>query len=71
MDYVTVPLAAEEEARYRTPEEVEREIDRLRKRMLEAAASLEFEEAARCRDEIRALQELEMKLFPDSPAAVP
>ncbi len=67
MDYVTVPLAAEEEAPYRTPDEVEREIGRLRKRMLEAAASLEFEEAGRLRDEIRALQDLEMKLFPDSP----
>ncbi|MBE0618546.1 MAG: UvrB/UvrC motif-containing protein, partial [Proteobacteria bacterium] len=70
MDYVTVPLAAEEEVPYRTPEEVEREVQRLRKKMLEAASSLEFEEAARLRDEIRALQELEMKLFPDAaPAA--
>ena len=69
MDYVTVSLAAEEEARYRTPDEVEREIGRLRKRMLEAAASLEFEEAGRLRDEIRTLQDLEMKLFPDSPGA--
>jgi len=67
MDYVTVPLAAEEEAPYRTPDEVEREIGRLHKRMLDAAASLEFEEAGRLRDEIRVLQDLEMKLFPDSP----
>ena len=70
MDYVTVSLAAEEEAPYRSPEEVDREVERLRKKMLEAAADLEFEEAARLRDEIRALQDLEMKLFPDAAPAV-
>jgi excinuclease ABC subunit B len=64
-DYVTVPLAAEEESPYRTPEEVDREVGRLRKKMLEAAAGLEFEEAARYRDEIARLQELEMRLFPE------
>ena len=69
MDYVTIPLAAEEEAPYRSPEEVEREVARLRKRMLEAAADLEFEEAARYRDEISRLQDLEMKLFPESAPA--
>jgi excinuclease UvrABC nuclease subunit len=37
--------------------------------MLEAAASLEFEEAARYRDEIRKLEELEMKLFPETEPA--
>ncbi|MHB8766266.1 MAG: excinuclease ABC subunit UvrB [Deferrisomatales bacterium] len=63
MDYVTVPLAAEEESPFRTPAEVEREVARLRKKMLEAAAGLEFEEAARCRDEIHRLQALEMELF--------
>ncbi|MBI5015976.1 MAG: excinuclease ABC subunit UvrB [Deltaproteobacteria bacterium] len=65
MDYVTVPLAAEDVQPYRSPEEVEREVERLRKKMLEAAASLEFEEAARCRDEIKKLQEVEMALFPE------
>ncbi|NTU59454.1 MAG: excinuclease ABC subunit B, partial [Deltaproteobacteria bacterium] len=65
-DYVTVPLAAEEEGAYRAPADVDREVEELRKRMLEAAAGLEFEEAARCRDEIRKLQELAMRLFPDA-----
>jgi excinuclease ABC subunit B len=65
MDYVTVPLAAEEEAPYATPEEFEREIGKLKQKMLEAAADLEFETAARCRDEIRRLQELEMQRFPE------
>ncbi len=71
MDYVTVPLAAEEEAPYRTPEEVDQEIGRLRRKMLEAAAALEFEEAAGLRDRIRSLQELEMRLFPEGGAQVP
>ncbi|MBI5440895.1 MAG: excinuclease ABC subunit UvrB [Deltaproteobacteria bacterium] len=65
MDYVTVPLAAEEEAPYRDPREVDREVERLRRKMLDAASSLEFEEAARYRDEIKKLQELAMKLFPE------
>ncbi|RMG92569.1 MAG: excinuclease ABC subunit UvrB [Candidatus Dadabacteria bacterium] len=68
MDYVTVPVAAEDEAAYRTPEELEAEIAELRKKMLEAAADLEFETAARYRDEIRRLEDLALRLFPDRAA---
>jgi excinuclease ABC subunit B len=69
MDYVTVPLAAEAETPYRSPEEVDREVERRRRKMLQAAANLEFEEAARLRDEIKSLQELAMRLFPEGPPA--
>ncbi|GAB4246272.1 excinuclease ABC subunit UvrB [Deferrisoma sp.] len=68
MDYVTVPVAAEDEAAYRTPEELEAEIAGLRKKMLEAAAELEFEKAAQYRDEIRRLEDLALRLFPDRAA---
>ncbi len=64
MDYVTVPLAAEEEAEYRSTAELQKEIARLRGRMVAAAADLEFEEAARYRDEIRRLEERALELAP-------
>ncbi len=68
MDYVTVPLAAEEEAPYGSPGEIERRIEELRRKMLEAAADLEFERAARYRDEMRRLEELALRLFPEAGA---
>ena len=69
MDYVTVPLAAEEEAPYGSPEEVERRIEELRRKMLEAAADLEFEKAAEYRDEMRRLEDLALRLFPEAGGA--
>ena len=57
-DYSTVPLDGDrEESEYEDPEELEAELGRLEKRMLEAAESLEFETAAQCRDRIRYLKE--------------
>ena len=61
-DYVTVPMAAEEEAAYFSPDQVEDVIEKLKDKMAEAAKKLAFEEAAMYRDRIRELerQELEM-----------
>jgi excinuclease ABC subunit B len=61
-DYVTVPVAAEAKGSYRTAEAFEKQIKRLEKKMKEAAKKMEFEEAARLRDEIKGLQtgQLEM-----------
>jgi excinuclease ABC subunit B len=59
-DYVTVPAAAEKEAPYLAPESIEKQIKRLEKKMTEAAKKMEFEEAARWRDEIKTLQALQL-----------
>jgi excinuclease ABC subunit B len=55
-DYVTVPVVKEEEVPYLDPEVVEKQIKALEKKMKEAAKKLEFEQAARWRDEIKALE---------------
>ena len=62
-DYVTVPSVAEEEAEYFTPELIQEIIEDLTKKMKKAAKELEFEEAARLRDEVKALQERELELW--------
>ncbi|MBN2031953.1 MAG: excinuclease ABC subunit UvrB [Deltaproteobacteria bacterium] len=59
-DYVTVPLAAEKEAPYLDPGSIEKQIKKLEKKMKGAAKKMEFEEAARWRDEIRALETLQL-----------
>jgi len=59
-DYVTVPAIAEKEAEYLTPEDIKEMIRDLEKKMKEAAKKLEFEEAARFRDEIRAWEQREL-----------
>ena len=59
-DYVTVPSLAEKEAAYLTPEGIQEMIKGLHQKMIDAAQDLEFEEAARLRDEIKLLEEREL-----------
>jgi excinuclease ABC subunit B len=54
-DYVTIPLAAEESAPYLLPQDIPRQISRLKKEMQAAAKKLEFERAAELRDQIKGL----------------
>ncbi len=61
-DYVELPLVAEGEEKYRSPKALGREIERLRKEMLKAAAALEFERAAELRDRLLGLEKKEMVL---------
>jgi excinuclease ABC subunit B len=61
-DYVTVPIAAEEEAEYRTAEELARGVARLRKEMRDAAKELDFERAAELRDRLQHLEARELEL---------
>ena len=59
-DYVTVPSLAERSAEYMTPDLILEIIEDLRVKMRDAAQKLEFEEAARIRDEIKSLQDMEL-----------
>ena len=62
-DYVTVPAVAEERAAYRSADELERRIAGLEREMQEAAARLEFEEAARLRDDIKGLRQELLEMY--------
>jgi excinuclease ABC subunit B len=59
-DYVDLPLVAEEEADYRTPAQLRKEIARLKGEMLQAAKALEVEKAAELRDRMLALEKREL-----------
>lgn len=61
-DYVELPLAAEELAEYGSPEKLKKEISRMKKAMLAAAADLDFEKAAELRDRMLALEKRELQL---------
>ena len=69
-DYVTVDLGADAPATL-TGLDLHAYIGQLEKRMREAAANLEFEEAARLRDEIRRLEDKELGLATARPSPPP
>jgi excinuclease ABC subunit B len=56
----TASLVADEDLLFGSPQEIERELQRLRKAMKQAAKDLEFEAAAGYRDRIRSLEQLEL-----------
>jgi excinuclease ABC subunit B len=62
-DYVTVSKVAEEAPLYLEPELLAATIKELEKKMVAAAKKLEFEEAARLRDKIKALKKSELDLL--------
>jgi excinuclease ABC subunit B len=62
-DYITVPVqTAEEVVEYHSLQDLRRDIKRLEAEMHKAAKVLAFEEAARLRDEIKELRQLELEM---------
>ena len=55
-DYFTVPVVSEQKEEYLSPKELLTVIERLEKEMKESAKKLEFENAAKLRDRIKALK---------------
>ena len=62
-DYVTVPAVAEEEGLYLTGEGLGEMIRDLTEKMKDAAAKLEFENAALLRDKIKSLEKKELEIL--------
>jgi len=61
-DYASVPVVAEAQATYLSDADLEKTIRKLKAEMKEAAKVLEFEKAARLRDQIKALTDLKLEL---------
>ena len=61
-DYVDLPAIAEAPAEYISLEQIPRQIADLQKQMRQAAAQLEFEQAAELRDRIQRLRQQELAL---------
>ena len=60
-DYVEIPII-QEKITYTSPKEIAKRISVLKKNMIKHAKQLEFEEAAKARDEIKHLEQLELEL---------
>jgi excinuclease ABC subunit B len=68
-DYVTVSPVKDSSAREFVGKDLQSSIAEIEKRMRAAAANLEFEEAARLRDELKRLEALELGLEPPAPSS--
>jgi excinuclease ABC subunit B len=60
-DYYTVSAVEEVRGEYVASDKIPKRIEKLRKEMMTAAKELEFERAAELRDEIKKLEELELR----------
>jgi excinuclease ABC subunit B len=61
LDYYEVPLVAEAIEEYGSAKEIEVEVERLRSEMKAQAEKFKFENAAKLRDKIKALEQIQLK----------
>jgi len=59
-DYLNIPMAAEETVPYLLPQDIPRQIGKLKKEMQAAAKKLDFERAAELRDQIKKLEAMDL-----------
>lgn len=62
LDYYEVPIVSEELEQYAAAEDIDRQIEKWRKVMKDAAMELDFETAAQYRDKIRGLEQLRLSM---------
>ena len=70
-DYVDVPIAAETQEEYLSAQELSARIEQTRREMKQAAAALEFEQAALLRDRLQTLEQRSLGLASGTSVAVP
>jgi excinuclease ABC subunit B len=70
-DYIDVPIAAEGTEEYLSAHELAERIEQTRREMKQAAAALEFEQAALLRDRLQILEQRAIGIPGDSGATVP
>ena len=61
-DYPTIPVISDEKEEYLAEKDIPIMINKLTRQMKEAAKNLEYEEAARLRDRIKELSDIEMEI---------
>ena len=70
-DYVTVPVVVEEEQEYLSPQQLAEQIEQTKQEIRQAAAALEFEQAAALRDRLHALEQRALGVKPEPGASTP
>jgi excinuclease ABC subunit B len=70
-DYIDVPLVAEEQHEYLSAQELAERIEQMKREMKQAAAALEFEQAAALRDRLQVLEQRALGVKSDSGIVVP
>ncbi|MBN2516279.1 MAG: excinuclease ABC subunit UvrB [Deltaproteobacteria bacterium] len=61
-DYLTIPVTSDEKEEYIAEKDIPIMINKLTRQMKEAAKNMEYEEAARIRDRIKELSDIEMEI---------